>query len=223
MSDSTGSLTLIDSTGHRLARVALPTAGRAVAFAPGGRTVAIGLDSGNVVILDGRTAKPERTIKLPDSLGIRALAFEPSGRLLIGGWDGVVSQYDPATGDKVARDVLVAPSPVSSISLDPASNRFAATGGTSGGLTIWDATSLQQFGASFPGGLGQWGNAQYTPNGAQVVTVFTDGSGTVWPVTVASLMAHACAVAGRNLTQEEWQRFVPNSGYQRTCPQFPAG
>jgi WD40 repeat protein/class 3 adenylate cyclase len=219
----TGSVALFDATGHRLAGVELPTTGTSVAFAPDGRAIAVGLDSGNVMILDGRTAKIERTIMLPTSLGVTSLAFEAGGRLLVGGWDGVVSQYDPATGKKVARDVLVEPSPVSSISVDPAAGRFAATGGTGGGLTLWDASSLQQFGASFPGGLGQWGSAQYTPDGSQVVAVFADGSAAVWPVSVASLMSHACAVARRNLTTEEWQRFVPNAGYQRTCPQYPAG
>jgi WD40 repeat protein/class 3 adenylate cyclase len=222
-SQDTGSVTIFDSSGHQLGRTVLPSAATSVAFAPDGQTVAVGRDSGDVVIVDGHTAKVERTIKLGASQGIESLAFAPSGRLLVGGWDGVVSQYDPASGRKVARDVLVAPSPVSAISVNPAADRFATTGGTSGGLTIWDAATLQQFGANFPGGLGQWGNAQYTPDGAHVIAVFDDGSGDVWPVSVPALMSHACAVARRNLTQEEWQRFVPNAGYQSTCPQFPPG
>lgn len=221
--NDTGSVYLLAPNGRRLARIELPVTGTTVAYAPDGRLIAVGLDSGNVVILDGHTARIERTISVPGALAITSLAFNAQGRLLVGGYDGVVSQYDPATGRKLARDVLVEPSPVASLSVDPAADRFAATGGTSGGLTLWDATSLQQFGASFPGGLGQWGSAQFTSDGSQVVTVFADGSATVWPVSNAALMAHACEVAGRNLTQEEWKRFVPNGGYQRTCPQFPAG
>jgi WD40 repeat protein len=194
-----------------------------VASAPDGRFLAVGLDSGNVVILDARTAKVDRTIKLPDSLGIMSLTFMDSDRLLVGGWDGVVSQFDAATGSRTARDVLVAPAPVASLSVDPATERFATTGGTSGGLTVWDARTLQQFGSGFPGGLGQWGTSAYTPDGERIVSLFADGSGTVWPVSLAALMSHACAVARRNLTQEEWKRFVPSGGYQRTCPQYPAG
>ena len=32
----------------------------------------------------------------------------------------------------------------------------------------------------------------------------------------------ACTLAGRNLTEEEWERYLPNEGpRQATCPQFP--
>jgi hypothetical protein len=90
-------------------------------------------------------------------------------------------------------------------------------------MNIWDEHSLQQFGATFPGGAGQWGNAQYTPDGSNIVVVYSDGSAAVWPVSVRGWMDHACSVARRNFTQEEWSRFVPNQPYQRTCPSLPSG
>ena len=32
----------------------------------------------------------------------------------------------------------------------------------------------------------------------------------------------ACALAGRNLTQQEWDRYLPDDGPRHaTCPQFP--
>jgi len=36
-------------------------------------------------------------------------------------------------------------------------------------------------------------------------------------------MNHACAVAKRNFTREEWARFVPGHDYAQTCPLHPAG
>jgi len=41
-------------------------------------------------------------------------------------------------------------------------------------------------------------------------------------VSASSWLAHACAVAGRNLTKEEWRRFVPGHPYRKTCPSFAA-
>ena len=32
-----------------------------------------------------------------------------------------------------------------------------------------------------------------------------------------------CGLVGRNLTQSEWNQFLPGQPYQRTCPQWPAG
>jgi hypothetical protein len=36
-------------------------------------------------------------------------------------------------------------------------------------------------------------------------------------------LSSACAVANRNLTQNEWEQFIGlDQSYERTCPQLPA-
>ncbi len=35
--------------------------------------------------------------------------------------------------------------------------------------------------------------------------------------------AHACRVAGRNLTRSEWADLFPGERYRTTCPRYPAG
>jgi len=49
------------------------------------------------------------------------------------------------------------------------------------------------------------------------VVGYGDGTGFVWPTTVAAWIAHACTVAGRNLTREEWRRYVPQRAYGPVC------
>jgi hypothetical protein len=51
--------------------------------------------------------------------------------------------------------------------------------------------------------------------------VFGDGTGYRWPVTPGAWEDHACAVAGRNFTREEWDRFVGSRNYSAVCRQFP--
>ena len=34
---------------------------------------------------------------------------------------------------------------------------------------------------------------------------------------------HACEAAGRNLSLEEWERYMNDIPYRVTCPQWPAG
>jgi len=36
-------------------------------------------------------------------------------------------------------------------------------------------------------------------------------------------MVNGCDLANRNLTQEEWQHYLPDESYQKTCPQYPEG
>lgn len=75
----------------------------------------------------------------------------------------------------------------------------------------------QQLGADFPGGEGQWGNVVFTPDGRYLLSLFSDGTAYRWPVSVSAWEQHACAVATRNLTREEWQRLVSGCSYSRVC------
>jgi hypothetical protein len=76
---------------------------------------------------------------------------------------------------------------------------------------------LQQFGASFPGDPGQWGTAAFTPDGSRLVVSYEDQTGSIWPTSLAVWERHACAVAGRSFTREEWRRFVGRARYSPTC------
>jgi hypothetical protein len=44
------------------------------------------------------------------------------------------------------------------------------------------------------------------------------GQALLLDINADSLLAHACAVAGRNLTPDEWTQLMPSRPYQRTCP-----
>jgi hypothetical protein len=90
-------------------------------------------------------------------------------------------------------------------------------------MKLWTTRTQRQLGATLPGSPGTWGNAAYTPDGSRIVVVYQDGIGFVWPATVDAWEQHACRVAGRNLTGEEWSRFVGGRSYTRVCRGYPAG
>ena len=117
----------------------------------------------------------------------------------------------------MGKETLVASAPVASIAFDPKDAIFATAGGSDGLAKLWDTKTLQQFGATFPGDPGQWGNAEFTPDGSELVVVYDDGTGFVWPTSVKVWEQHACDVAGRDFTPEEWRRFVGGRGQSRVC------
>jgi WD40 repeat protein len=145
------------------------------------------------------------------------VTFAPDGTLASGSWSGIVSLWNPHTGQAVAHPVLTEAAPVSSISFDPTGDTFATVGGSSGTPRLWTTSTLQQFGSDLPGGQGRWGNAAFTPDGRSLLVVFDDGTADRWPVTVAAWEQQACKVAGRSLTSEEWARFVRGHTYSTTC------
>jgi WD40 repeat protein len=191
-----------------------------VAFSRDGKRLALGLEIGFGAvdqIVDPTSGRVERLIRPLGGSASQSLAFAPDGTLATGSWAGIVQRWDVSTGKQLGRPLLAMPAPVSSISFDPTGNEFATGGGSGGFVKLWDTHTLQQLGAAFPGEPGQWANAQFTPDGSQLVTLYSNGRGTVWPGTVRAWEDHACRVAGRNLTREEWRRFVRGRAYSKVC------
>lgn len=99
----------------------------------------------------------------------------------------------------------------------------AATGGSPVRLALCHlprrrtTATLQQLGSDFPGDPGSWLNQAYTPDGRGIIVVSQSGRGWIWPATPSAWKQHACSVAGRNLTREEWSRYVTGKAYSRIC------
>jgi WD40 repeat protein len=171
-----------------------------------------------VLLVDTRTGRVERTITVKNaSPNVTALGFAPDGTLATGTNSGIVNLWNSKTGQSIGHPTLVATAPVASIAFSPDGKTFATSGGSSGGIRIWVTATQQQLGADFPGGQGQWGNVAYTPNGQYLISVYSDGTANRWPVSVRAWEDHACAVAGRNFTPEEWRRFVGSRSYSKVC------
>jgi WD40 repeat protein/class 3 adenylate cyclase len=191
----------------------------AVTFAPDGKRLALSFEvgrNGGVDQLlsphDGRVQRMLRPIGASQSL-----AFSPDGTLATGAWSGIVERWDVASGRRLGHPVLADPAPVASISFDPSGTEFATAGGSGGFVKLWDTRTLQQLGSAFPGSPGLWANALFTPDGSKLVTLYQDGRGAVWPASVRAWEVHACRVAGRDFTHEEWSRYVAHRSYETTC------
>jgi WD40 repeat protein/class 3 adenylate cyclase len=196
----------------------------ALAFARDGKRLALSFDAGRkggvVQIVDPKTGRVERTLR-PIGFG-HTLGFSPDGTLATGADSGIVQRWDVSSGAQLGHSILALPAPVASISFDPSGATFATGGGSGGFVKLWDTQTLQQLGSAFPGSPGKWANGQFTRDGSKLVTLYQDGRGTVWPATVEAWKDHACRMAGRNFTREEWSRFVTGRGYARVCPGYPA-
>jgi WD40 repeat protein len=174
-----------------------------------------------VLLLDPKDERLLRTLRplgTTDRRTASALAFAPDGTLATGNWGGIVQLWDPTSGAELGHPVLAAAAPLASISFDPSGRRCVTTGGGDGSARLWFTDTLQTEGTSLTPTSGSWGNAQFTPDGRHVIVIHNNGTGTIFPVTLAAWEQHACAVAGRNLTHEEWSRFVTGHSYAHVCP-----
>ncbi len=69
-----------------------------------------------------------------------------------------------------------------------------------------------------PGHNGPLVTLQFLSDNQRIVTAGQDGDAKLWmPLPLTEVVARACAVAGRNLTADEWHVFFGKGEPQPTC------
>ena len=166
---------------------------------------------------------------------LQVVAFSPDSRwLVVGGDDKTIRMWKlttagPATeplslsGDLERRSNLHF-SPNSQLLLTSGSNLVSRWGTT----RLWDLTNENPADTSIilprPGDVGQaafvrLGSSEWLITGNRN----EDGGDVVlWPIRLDDLKSLACRVAGRNLTPDEWKKYLSGEKPRDTCTNLPA-
>jgi DNA-binding SARP family transcriptional activator/WD40 repeat protein len=94
------------------------------------------------------------------------------------------------------------------------------SGAGDGGVSLWDATTLDLLGTVYPPHQGDPvpAGAQFIGDSHDVAIASYDGTVYRWETDLDRAIDFACQMAGRNLTDEEWDEFLPAQPYQSVCP-----
>ena len=187
-----------------------------VAFSPSGKLLAVSLLDGRMLVLDASAGHIRRTLR--PAGGETSLAFAPNGMLVTGTPMGTLERWNPNSGDRIATPPLAASSPVTGIAFDPTDHRFATTGYRDGTIKLWSTSTLQEEGTALTTDTGATSTAAFVPGGRSLLAIDDHGNSFSWPTSLAAWDQHACAVAGRSLTLQEWKRFVSGRRYTEVCP-----
>jgi WD40 repeat protein len=205
------------------ARLATPVA--SLAFA-GGRFAAGGQD-GRVRMYDGQGWRTVSEFVLhAEPQGMRGVvttaahvvAFSPDGKWLASGslagpvhlWRMTAPADTPVVLETGAGTTTAA-------SFDPIGRWLAIVDGT-GRLTLWNMESETPRLAPLPPGPAQLSEVAFDPRGERLATTDRAGNVLLWDLRADALLERACSIAGRNLTREEWGRFIDLEPYRTTCP-----
>ena len=149
---------------------------------------------------------------------VRSVAFSPDGRLLAGGQlDGDVVLWESDGWSPVGAPLASSGGEALSVAFSP-DGRTLATSHNDGAVVLWDVESQQPIGSPLPGLPNAWTTARFTPDGDRLFAVSDAGRAVRWEVDPAVWVQHACAVAGGDLTPEQWDQLVPDQDYVSVCP-----
>jgi WD40 repeat protein len=201
-----------------------------VAYSPDGSLLAV-VTGNNVLHLftaaDGAEIEPP--IENVDGL-ITSVAFRPDGeRLAIGVITGAVRQYDVATHEAVGELLDGDPNGIFGVAYSPDG---AVLAGTSLGFSttrLWDANSGATLGTRLVGGRVPYSyqmitvehpmasRPAFSPDGRMIAAPGWTGATVLWNLDPAQWRAAACNIVGRELTAEEWVRYLPDRTERALC------
>jgi WD40 repeat protein len=149
--------------------------------------------------------------------GVRA-NFSPDGRrYAYGAFDGTVGVIDVASGDRSGSSAPLHQGPTTWVTFSPDGATLASIG-FDGQMVLADAATATPRARAQPGRPNLRGMIAYREDGHTIVVAYQDGSVLTFDTDPAAWEDHACAVAGRNLTDEEWRDAFGDRPYRETCP-----
>jgi sugar lactone lactonase YvrE len=87
-----------------------------------------------------------------------------------------------------------------------------------GRISLWDGRTGEPLGTVRLGGPSAWTIANFMPDGHTLIAATTDNEVFTWDTRLETWVERACAIAGRNLTTQEWRQAFGDRPYRNTCP-----
>lgn len=163
-----GQLVLWDHRGTRLnAREAGASSIWALAYAPDGQELAVGLRDGEILRLDGRTLEPVQRLRTRQGMTVLTVAYAPDGAWLVaGGEDGTLRLWARgATQPRWQRNLGTA---VQAVAVSPDGQTIAA-GNRDGRVFLYDRASGRQV-ASLRAHRNWVSTLQFAPDGRYLLS-----------------------------------------------------
>jgi WD40 repeat protein len=193
-----------------------------LAFSPDGQTLASCSVDRSILMWNLAERRQWGTpLKVADAGRVYNVAFSPEGRFLASShiegrriilWDIASRTYKPFFGHKYA---------VWGIDFSPDGKTLASAGSADKTVILWDVASRQRLGPPLTGHTDQVVSVAFSPDGKTLASCSDDKTVRLWDVDSDSWKTRACRFVNRNLTCLEWQQYLNDKPYHKTCRGYP--
>ena len=190
-----------------------------LAFSPDGKTLASGSLDFSITLWDMETYS--EILTFDHEAQVQSLIFSPDGDYLFsGGFDALIKIWDVNSGVQV--DQLTGHlGDVTDLAFS-SDETLLASASTDGNVILWDVQSLERIGY-LSGSPASLIGLAFSPTEPLVAAASRDDNIYVWETDLETWKKLACFRANRNLTQDEWDRYIgTQEEYHLTCPEFPS-